>query len=58
MKGHAQEIQFLDTKCQDGCLHIPMDVVNKITAMTLPTSMKETQSFLGVVGFQRVHVPN
>ncbi|KAK4826291.1 hypothetical protein QYF61_007138 [Mycteria americana] len=28
---------------------IPMDVINKITAMSPPTSKKETQAFLGVV---------
>ena len=35
-----------------------MDVVDKITAMSLPTNKKETQSFLGIVGFWRMHVPN
>ncbi|KAK4826299.1 hypothetical protein QYF61_007146 [Mycteria americana] len=37
---------------------IPMDVINKITAMSPPTSKKETQAFLGVVGFWRLHIPN
>ena len=58
MKGPAQEFQFLGVKWQDGRRHIPTDVVNKITAMSLPTNKKETQSFLGVVGFWRMHVPN
>ncbi|KAK4828006.1 hypothetical protein QYF61_022783 [Mycteria americana] len=35
-----------------------MDVINKITAMSPPTSKKETQAFLGVVGFWRMHIPN
>ena len=35
-----------------------MDVVDKITAMSPPTNKKETQSFLGIVGFWRMHVPN
>ncbi|XP_040434737.1 LOW QUALITY PROTEIN: fibroblast growth factor 10-like [Falco naumanni] len=35
-----------------------MDVVNKITAMSPPPSKKETQAFLGVVGFWRMHIPN
>ncbi|XP_071886669.1 uncharacterized protein [Anas platyrhynchos] len=35
-----------------------MDVINKITAMSPPTSKKETQTFLGVVGFWRMHIPN
>lgn len=28
-----------------------MDVINKITAMSPPRSKKETQAFLGIVGF-------
>ncbi|GAB0208628.1 macrophage immunometabolism regulator [Grus japonensis] len=51
VKGPAQEIQFLGIKWQDGCHQIPMDVINKITAMSPPTNKKETQAFLGVVGF-------
>ncbi|GAB0207826.1 hypothetical protein GRJ2_003248300 [Grus japonensis] len=35
-----------------------MDVINKIAAMPPPTSKKETQAFLGVVGFWRMHIPN
>ena len=58
VKGPAQEIQFLGVKCQDGHHHIPGDVINKITTMSPPTSKKETQSFLGVVGYWRMHVPN
>ena len=51
VKGPAQEIQFLGVKWQDGRRHIPMDVVDKITAMSSPTNKKETQSFLSIVGF-------
>ncbi|KAK4817077.1 hypothetical protein QYF61_027908 [Mycteria americana] len=58
VKGPAQEIQFLGIKWQDGRRQIPMDVVNKITAMTPPSSKKETQAFLGVEGFWRMHIPN
>ena len=58
MKGPAQEIQFLGIKWQDGRRHIPADVIDKITAMSPPINKKETQSFLGVVGFWRMHVPN
>ena len=58
VKGPAQEIQFLGIKWQDGRRHIPTDVINKISAMSPPTNKKETQSFLGVVGFWRMHVPN
>ena len=58
VKGPAQEIQSLGIKWQDGRHHIPTDVVDKITAMSPPTNKKETQSFLGVVGFWRMHVPN
>lgn len=35
----------------DGGCQIPMDVINKITAMSPPTSKKETEAFLGIVGF-------
>ncbi|KAK4819771.1 hypothetical protein QYF61_011371 [Mycteria americana] len=48
VKGPAQEIQFLGIKWQDGCHQIPMDVINKITHMSPPTSKKETQAFLGI----------
>ncbi|KAK4806727.1 hypothetical protein QYF61_007525 [Mycteria americana] len=48
VKGPAQEIQFLGIKWQDGRRQIPMDVINKITAMSPPTTKKETQAFLGV----------
>ncbi|KAK4810994.1 hypothetical protein QYF61_014466 [Mycteria americana] len=58
VKGPAQEIQFLGIRWQDGRRQIPMDVINKITAMSPPTSKKETQAFLGVVGFWRMHIPN
>ncbi|KAK4832710.1 hypothetical protein QYF61_025171 [Mycteria americana] len=47
VKGPAQEIQFLGIKWQDGRRQIPMDVINKITAMSPPTSKKETPAFLG-----------
>ena len=32
--------------------------INRITVMSLPTNRKETQPFLGVVGFWRIYVPN
>ncbi|GAB0207781.1 hypothetical protein GRJ2_003243800 [Grus japonensis] len=58
VKGPAQEIQFLGIKWQDGRHQIPMDVINKIAAMSPPTNKKETQAFLGIVGFWRMHIPN
>ncbi|GAB0202585.1 hypothetical protein GRJ2_002724100 [Grus japonensis] len=58
VKGPAQEIQFLGIRWQDGCRQIPMDVINKMAAMSPPTNKKETQAFLGVVGFWRMHIPN
>ena len=58
VKGPAQEIQFLGKKWQDGHHQIPMDVINKIATMSPPTSKKEAQAFLGVVGFWRMHIPN
>ncbi|KAJ7413044.1 hypothetical protein BTVI_44316 [Pitangus sulphuratus] len=57
VKGPAWEIQFLGVKWQDGHRQIPMDVVNKIATMSPPTCKKETQAFLGTVGFWRMHIP-
>ncbi|RMB87999.1 hypothetical protein DUI87_35636 [Hirundo rustica rustica] len=57
VKGPAQEIQFLGVKWQDGRQQIPTEVINKITAMSPPTSKKETQAFLGAIGFWRMHIP-
>ncbi|KAK4810804.1 hypothetical protein QYF61_008776 [Mycteria americana] len=57
VKGPAEETQFLGIKWQDGHRHIPMDVINKLTAMSPPTSKKATQAFLGVVSFLRMHIP-
>lgn len=53
-KGPAQETRFLGITWHDGCHHIPMDVIIKIIAVSLLTSKKETQSFLGVVGFWKM----
>ncbi|GAB0209563.1 hypothetical protein GRJ2_003422000 [Grus japonensis] len=58
VKGPAQEIQFLGIKWHDGHRQIPIDVINKLAAMSPPTNKKETQAFLGVVGFWRMHIPN
>ncbi|RMC04188.1 hypothetical protein DUI87_19007 [Hirundo rustica rustica] len=57
VKGLAQEIQFLGVKWQDGHHQIPTEVINKITAMSPPTKKKETQAFLGAIGFWRMHIP-
>ncbi|RMB92675.1 hypothetical protein DUI87_30984 [Hirundo rustica rustica] len=57
VKGPAQEIQFLGVKWQDGRRQIPTEVINKITAMSPPTTKKETQAFLGAIGFWRMHIP-
>ncbi|RMC01093.1 hypothetical protein DUI87_22359 [Hirundo rustica rustica] len=57
VKGPAQETQFLGVKWQDGRRQIPTEVINKITAMSPPTSKKETQAFLGAIGFWRMHIP-
>ncbi|RMB97181.1 hypothetical protein DUI87_26342 [Hirundo rustica rustica] len=56
-KGPAHEIQFLGIKWQDGRRQIPTEVINKITAMSPPTNKKETQAFLGAIGFWRMHIP-
>ncbi|NXK43364.1 TF29 protein, partial [Piprites chloris] len=57
VKGPAREIQFLGVKWQDGRRQIPSEVIDKITAMTPPTSKKEMQAFLGAIGFWRMHIP-
>ncbi|RMC18946.1 hypothetical protein DUI87_03544 [Hirundo rustica rustica] len=57
VKGPAQEIQFLGVKWQVGRCQIPTEVINKITTMSLLTSKKETQAFLGAIGFWRMHIP-
>ncbi|RMB97664.1 hypothetical protein DUI87_25815 [Hirundo rustica rustica] len=57
VKGPARGIQFLGVKWQDGRRQIPTEVINKITAMSPPTSKKETQAFLGAIGFWRMHIP-
>ncbi|GAB0204052.1 macrophage immunometabolism regulator [Grus japonensis] len=51
VKGPAQEIQFLGIRWQDGRRQIPMNVINKIAAMSPLTNKKETQAFSGLVGF-------
>ncbi|GAB0209699.1 hypothetical protein GRJ2_003435600 [Grus japonensis] len=58
VNGPAQEIQFLGIRWQDRRHQIPMDVISKIAAMSPPTNKKETQAFLGVVGFWRIHISN
>ncbi|KAJ7409731.1 hypothetical protein WISP_112403 [Willisornis vidua] len=57
VKRPAREIQFLEVKWQDGRRQIPTDVINKIVAMAPPTNKKETQAFLGAIGFWRMHIP-
>ncbi|RMB89732.1 hypothetical protein DUI87_33929 [Hirundo rustica rustica] len=57
VKGPARKIKFLGVKWQDGRRQIPTDVINKITAMSTPTNKKETQAFLGAIGFWRMHIP-
>ncbi|KAF4794467.1 hypothetical protein TURU_101844 [Turdus rufiventris] len=57
VKGPAQEIQFLGVKWQYGRHQIPTKVTNKITVMSPPTSKKETQAYLGAIGFWRMHIP-
>ncbi|RMC11832.1 hypothetical protein DUI87_11958 [Hirundo rustica rustica] len=57
VKGPACEIQFLGVKWQDGRRQIPTDVINKTTAMSPPPNKKETQAFLGAIGFWRMHIP-
>ncbi|RMC18191.1 hypothetical protein DUI87_05072 [Hirundo rustica rustica] len=57
VKGPAHEIQFLRVKWQDRRRQIPTEVINKITAMSPPTNKKETQAFLGAIGFWRMYVP-
>ncbi|GAB0208235.1 hypothetical protein GRJ2_003289200 [Grus japonensis] len=55
VKGPAQEIHILGIRWHDGRRQIPMDIINKIAPMPPSTSKKETQAFLGVVGFWQMH---
>ncbi|KAJ7427642.1 hypothetical protein WISP_05259 [Willisornis vidua] len=57
VKGPAREIHSLGVKWQEGLCQIPTDIINKIIAMAPPTSKKETQAFLGAIGFWRMHIP-
>ncbi|KAF4798243.1 hypothetical protein TURU_000769 [Turdus rufiventris] len=57
VKGSAQEIQFVGVKWQDRQRQIPTEVINKIALMSPPTNKKETQAFLGAIGFWRMHIP-
>lgn len=43
---------------QDGHHQIPVDVISKTTPTCLACSKKETQDFLGVVNFWKMHIPN
>ncbi|PKU33627.1 hypothetical protein llap_16070 [Limosa lapponica baueri] len=45
-------------EARNGCRQIPKDAINKIAAMSPPKSKKETQVFLGIVGFWRMHIPD
>ncbi|KFQ78585.1 hypothetical protein N335_13633, partial [Phaethon lepturus] len=58
VKGPLHDIQFLGIKWQDGHHQISIDVIYKITALSPSTNQKETQAFLGAVGFWRMHIPN
>lgn len=58
VKGPAQEIQFWGMKWQDGCHHMPMDVINKRTSVFPSANKKETQALLSFVGFWRMHIPH
>lgn len=57
VKEPAQEIPLLGIKWQDERYQIPMDVINKITAMWPPMSKKET-NFLRLFFFFFWHIPN
>ena len=46
VKGPAQQIHLLGIKWQDGHCHIPIDVINKITAVSPPINKKRNTSFL------------
>lgn len=43
-------------KWQDGHHHILADVINKITATSPVVNKKQTQAFLGIVRFWRMHM--
>lgn len=43
----GRDIQCAPVLVSYGCQQIPMDVINKTTTMSPPTSKKEAQAFLG-----------
>ncbi|KFQ25441.1 hypothetical protein N332_01444, partial [Mesitornis unicolor] len=57
VKGPARDIQFLGIKWQDGRHQIPMDIINKISAMSPLSNKQETRAFLCTVGFWTMHIP-
>ncbi|XP_064032416.1 uncharacterized protein LOC135192961 [Pogoniulus pusillus] len=52
-----RDIQFLGVQRQDGHRHIPQNVINKVSTMAVPTNKKDILTFLGAVGFWRLHIP-
>lgn len=50
--------KFLTVKQQDRHNQIPMDMVNKTVATSPTNSKKETQVFLGTMGFWSTHIPD
>lgn len=50
--------QFLGVEQQDGHCQTPMDVVHKTGTMFPSTIKKETQAYLGIVGFWRMPIPD
>ncbi|KFP57107.1 hypothetical protein N322_00911, partial [Cariama cristata] len=58
VKGPARDIRFLGIKWQDEHRQISIEVINNITVMCPPTNKEETQAFVGIVGFWRMHIPD
>lgn len=51
-----QEIHFLGIKWQDGCRHVPVDVISKTATVPPSANKKEAVAFLGLVGFWRINI--
>lgn len=56
-QGTCTTDSVLGNKMADGCCHLPMDVIKKVSTMSPHANKKETQAFLGLMGFQRKQTP-
>lgn len=58
IQGPAQQVQFLGVVWSGPVRHIPEKVLNVIAALPPPSSKKEAQRIVGLMGFWRQHIPH